>query len=92
MREKSLYRGIEYVRLGELPEAERELIKNWLEGDSIIKIKTENELMVDCIQYKEYKQWYKTIYTNAAGLEDNKEKLTDKQRVNPKRSTGLAFD
>jgi len=91
MQEKSVYRGIEYVRLGDLPAEEREQIKNWLGSDSIIKIKTDSELMIDCVQYKEYEQWFKTIYTNAEGL-SQEQQVAKSKVMNAKRSTGLAFD
>jgi hypothetical protein len=55
------YKGIEYVRISNLPQDEADQIK----GSSIIKkitILKDETLMRDCITYNAYKSWYENHY------------------------------
>lgn len=52
-----IYKGIEFVRISNLPSEEREKIFQTLERDKIIKILREKELLNDCIQVSDYKAW-----------------------------------
>ena len=90
MQKVSVYRGIEYIRISELPEDEKSQIRNWLNRDLIIKIQTQDELLPDCVVYKEYVHWFKNIYTQLSPADTQKE--TSKADVKSKPYSGLAFD
>ncbi len=90
MQKVSVYRGIEYIRISELPDVERSQIKNWLNGDMIIKIQTESELLPDCVVYKDYVHWFENIYTNLHPA-DTSEKAKN-SNVKSKSYRGLAFE
>lgn len=90
MIEAKIYRGIEYVRIGELPADQKSAIKNWLNLDVVIKIQTESALMTDCLLFKDYKFWFKSIYTKAVAIEETREAKSD---LKAKEAVGgLAFD
>ena len=91
MIEAKIYRGIEYVRISELPEDQKASIKNWLNMDVIIKIQTETVLMSDCIMFKDYKFWFKKIYTNAVAAEETSP-VKPEFKTKKKPVGGLAFD
>lgn len=90
MQKAIIFKGIEYIRLSQLPKEEKEQISNWLQRDMIIKIQTDNELLTDCINYKDYKHWFSKIYTQISPVELT-EKAAAKQSQR-KPLTGLAFD
>ncbi len=60
---KRSYKGIEYIRLSELSEELSEEINNWLSNDVLIKIKTEDGILRDCIQVKDFLYWFENLYT-----------------------------
>ncbi len=84
----TIYKGIEYVRVAELPEEQLEAIKNWLNPETVIKIQTENALLSDCLQYKDYQFWFEKIFTKAIS---EAEAISTKTAIATK-SIGLAFD
>lgn len=84
------YRGIDYIRVRDLPEDQKDAIRNWLNEDLIIKIQTDSSLLVDCVLYKDYKDWFEKIYTPAVPG-DQKNTNTECQR-DVKTFRGLAFD
>jgi hypothetical protein len=52
------FKGIEFIRISKLPEEQKKQITQSLPSDHIIKILRENELLVDCVQFKHYEQWF----------------------------------
>jgi hypothetical protein len=56
------YREIEYVLVSELPEAQQQLIKQNPEID-FIKILIDGKVTGPCIQYKQYHDWYQSVYS-----------------------------
>jgi hypothetical protein len=62
MENPKLYKGIEYVRLKELPEDQQIKIKESLNQDLFIKILVNGQLHQDCILYKDYSYWFERIY------------------------------
>ncbi len=52
------FKGIEFIRISKLPEEQKKQITQSLPSDQIIKILRENELLVDCVQFKHYQQWF----------------------------------
>ncbi|UII34042.1 hypothetical protein LVD17_09475 [Fulvivirga ulvae] len=91
MIEAKIYRGIEYVRISELPEDQKTSIKNWLNIDVVIKIQTESILMSDCILFKDYEFWFKKIFTKAVAAEEANA-VTSEFKTKKKPVGGLAFD
>lgn len=80
MIEAQIYRGIEFIRLADLPTTHREAILAWASRDQIIKIlKEDNTLLNDCIQYKDYEYWYRN--------ELETETITAKSGSSAKRSS-----
>ena len=63
MEQARTYKGIEFIRISELPQDQQEQIRNIVSTDLVIKIKTDSELMSDCIVYNDYVKWYSSIYT-----------------------------
>jgi len=56
------YKGIEYVRISNLPGDQKNLVYKSLNHNLIINILKDNSLMNDCLQYQHYITWYETIY------------------------------
>jgi hypothetical protein len=56
--EPSIYKGIAFVRVAELPKAQQELIVRSPVRNSLIKILKDKTLMVDCLPYAEYESWF----------------------------------
>jgi hypothetical protein len=63
------YKGIEFVRISKLPEEQKVLIAKTLPSENIIKILKENELLVDCVQFKHYEQWFDLEFQKPASPE-----------------------
>jgi len=51
------YKGIEFVRISEMPEAQQALIHESLDKSKIIKILRDQVLLNDCIQAADYQEW-----------------------------------
>ena len=51
------YKGIEFVRIANLPEEQRSLVAQTLDPDKVIKIQRGKELLKDCIQLADYQKW-----------------------------------
>jgi hypothetical protein len=56
--DSEIYKGIEYVRISNLPADQKEKISISLHNDKIIKILKEGTLISDCIQYSDYLIWF----------------------------------
>lgn len=54
MVKSTIYKGIEFVRLSSLSNAEQELFMKTQGRQGIIKILINEEIVNDCIQYKDY--------------------------------------
>lgn len=63
------YKGIEFIRLKDLSDELRTEIREWLSADVMIKIQTDNGLLNDCIQLKDFIYWYEHIYDPELKLE-----------------------
>ena len=76
------YRGIKFVRLRDLPEDLRKDISNWLNDDTLIKIRTSDGLLNDCIQLKDFQHWYQNIYTPVDQItEEGKASVVKHQKI-----------
>ncbi|MCU0418542.1 MAG: hypothetical protein MUC38_02700 [Cyclobacteriaceae bacterium] len=52
-----VYKGIEFVRVSSLAKSEQELFWKTFEREKIIRILQDNELLNDCVQFKDYQDW-----------------------------------
>ncbi|MFN3840027.1 MAG: hypothetical protein ACK4RF_04900 [Cyclobacteriaceae bacterium] len=57
-----LYRGIEFVRLEDLPPSQQILLNSSPDFPERIKIRIQNKTIDNCIQYKDYEQWFYAVY------------------------------
>ena len=53
-----VFKGIEFIRISNLPEDQQQIITSSIERDKIIKILKEKIIMKDCVQYHDYIAWY----------------------------------
>ena len=82
----SKYKGIEYIRISELPKDQSGQIVEWLSKGQVIKILTKEQLMEDCVQYADYSYWFDHVFTpEVKNVPVNKE-------YRSKKKWGLAFD
>jgi len=81
------YRGIEFVRLSDLPDELQQAMTNWLNEDILIKIKTDESLFSDCILLKDFQYWYQNIYTPVNDLSE-----AGKATPSKRRSINFAFE
>lgn len=57
-----IYKGIEYVRLIDLPADQVEKFALSMNEDSIIKIMIDGTIVKDCVVYREYETWFDSTY------------------------------
>jgi hypothetical protein len=63
-----IYKGIEFVRISNLPEDQRTQIKSTIDNSKIIKILKGKELLHDCIQVIDYASWMKENFNRRVML------------------------
>ena len=59
-----VYRGIEFICVGELPADQQLLLKHSQEPERI-KILVDGKILGDCVQYNHYSQWFEKIYASS---------------------------
>lgn len=57
-----IFKGIEYVQISELPQAQREIITQTINSDLFIKLLVDGKIISGCLQYKDYSNWYQNQY------------------------------
>ena len=63
MTEREVYKGIEYVRISKLPKEQSVRIQAFIPEEKIFKILRDDEVLLeDCIQYRDYQDWFKRSY------------------------------
>jgi hypothetical protein len=62
MVKSTIYKGIEFVRLSAMPKSEQDLFQRTFNPNLYIKILMGEEIVHDCIQYKDYVSWYATMF------------------------------
>lgn len=60
--ERKLYKGIEFVVLTELPVVQREHLLKTLSPDQFIKILIDGAVVSNCLQYKDYSNWFDNVF------------------------------
>jgi hypothetical protein len=56
-----VYRGIEFITIGDLPTGQQLLLQHNREPERI-KILVDGKVLKNCIQYSEYDRWYTSVY------------------------------
>lgn len=62
LKPAEIYKGIEFVRISQLPAEQQEKLKHTIKRDKVIKILIGNTLADDCVQYHDYKTWFLQTY------------------------------
>ena len=70
MVQSKTYKGIEYIQLSSLPKEQYDSFIKSTSGELIIKIKVNEEILPDCVQYKDYANWFKRVYAPAASVKE----------------------
>lgn len=52
------FKGIEYVQVSELPQAQREILSQTINPELYIKLLIDGKIISGCLQYKDYSKWY----------------------------------
>ena len=61
------YRGIFYVKLDTLPIEQKNQFSNWIPSADLIKLKVEESIIDNCVNYQDYLYWFENFYS----LEEN---------------------
>lgn len=72
MTEREIYKGIEFVRISNLPQEQSEKIKTSFPKEKIIKILKDEVILRDCISYQDYQDWFKQSYLVTKTLTSSK--------------------
>jgi hypothetical protein len=56
--DSKIFKGIEYVQVSELPQAQRDLLMQTINPDLFIKLLIDGKIVSGCLQYKDYNKWY----------------------------------
>lgn len=62
LKPAEIFKGIEFVRISQLPVEQQDKLKLTIKRDKIIKILIGNTLADDCLQYHDYKAWFIETY------------------------------
>jgi hypothetical protein len=57
-----IYKGIEFVRISNLPEDQKNQITQTIDHSKIIKILRGKELLPDCVQVNDYANWMRESF------------------------------
>jgi hypothetical protein len=56
--DSKIFKGIEYVQVSELPQAQREVLTKTINPEFFIKLLVDGKIISGCLQYKDYNNWY----------------------------------
>ncbi len=62
------YKGIEFVRISNLPDEQKNQITQTIDHSKIIKILRGKELLPDCVQVNDYAHWMKESFNKVLDL------------------------
>jgi hypothetical protein len=63
MTEREVYKGIEFIRISKLPKEQSVRIQASVPEEKIFKILRDDDVLLeDCIQYRDYQEWFKKSY------------------------------
>lgn len=60
--DSKIFKGIEYVQVSELPQAQHEELTQSINPDLFIKLLIDGKIISGCLQYKDYNKWYTEYY------------------------------
>lgn len=60
--ERKIFKGIEYVTVADLPQAQREVLLQTLSKDHFIKILIDGVIVAQCLQFKDYSFWFDNVF------------------------------
>lgn len=60
--ESKTFKGIDYVQVSELPQAQREILSRTINSEVYIKLLIDGKIVSGCLQYKDYSKWYLDHY------------------------------
>lgn len=60
--DSKIFKGIEYVQVSELPQAQREILSQTINPELYIKLLIDGKIIGGCLQYKDYSKWYLDHY------------------------------
>lgn len=60
--DSKIFKGIEFVQVSELPQAQREELTQSINPDLFIKLLIDGKIISGCLQYKDYNRWYSEFY------------------------------
>jgi hypothetical protein len=81
MVKSTIYKGIEFVRVSQLTKQELEVFNKNFNHETLIKIMIDEEVVSDCIQYKDYVLWYNSSFPSARANTDSKKKITSSHEI-----------
>ncbi len=84
--EPKVYKGINYIRISDLPDKQKAVFAEDQKKMELIKINTGNQVFHDCLLYSVYNSWYSSIYLQAENEEaliNNEFQLVDERKNNP---------
>lgn len=84
--ESKLFKGIEFIQLGDLPDEQYKAFMSWVGQGGIITIRMNGKTCKDCVQYSDYSYWFETVFLNQQSRKQDR-KISGKGK-----SFGLAFD
>ena len=58
------YKGIIFIQINMLPEAQRHQFIEWLPETRKIKIQAGNYILKDCVTYNDYKFWFTNFFSS----------------------------
>jgi hypothetical protein len=58
----TIYKGIEYIQVRELPPDQQELLLQSINHELFIKIMVEGQLVGNCLQFKDYEVWFDRVF------------------------------
>jgi len=70
-RMSEIYKGIEFVRISNLPEDQKNQITHTIDQSKIIKILRGKDLLPDCVQVNDYARWMRDIFQQEVKLLSN---------------------
>ncbi len=60
--DSKIFKGIEYVQVSELPQAQRDILTQTINPELYIKLLIDGKIISGCLQYKDYNKWYLESY------------------------------
>ena len=83
--EPKVYKGINYIRISDLPDKQKAIYAEDQKKMELIKINTGDQVFHDCIPYSVYDSWYRSIFLQAENEEaliNNKFQLVGERENN----------